>query len=252
MSNAENPRAVAGNNRPPPSSPFEAAQQDIADLYAEASLWLDGAPVTSQEQADGLSNLLRMIQAAADRADVARKAEKKPHDDAIAEIQGRYNPLIGDTKTVTGKAVLAETACRAALTAWQVKVLTEQKAAADEARSEAEHLTMLAREAMQSSPVTNLAERARAENLAKVAKTAEKAAARAGKARPVAGSIGRAVGLRTSYRGVIVEETAVAAHYWRTDRVSVVNFLQSLVDQDVRAGVRQIPGVRVDEVKQAV
>lgn len=234
-----------GSNRPPAASPFEEVERDITDLYDEARLWLDGKPIASQDQADGLSNLLNMIRAARKKADELRVTEKKPHDDAAAAVQARFKPLLSS-------ADLAADACKKALAPWLAKVEEEQQAAAAAARAEAEHTAMLAQEAFQSTDVTNLADRARAEQLSSVAKRAERQARRAEKVTPQAGNIGRTVALRTTYQGAIVNETEVAAHYWRTDRVSMLNHIQTLVDQDVRAGVRQIPGVRIDPIKQAV
>lgn len=244
--------AGIGHNHPPEDSLFEAVEKKISDLYTETVAWLDGVAVASQDQADGLSNLLRMIQAAKLEADALRIAEREPHDTAIAEIQGRYNPLIADNKSVKGKTTQAITVCKAALTDWQVKVDAEQKAEAERIRSKAEHVRTLAQEAMQSSDVTNLADRARAETLVVEAQRIERQAARAEKVKPQAGHFGRAVALRTTYAAALVSETDALAHYWRTDRVSVCNALQALADQDVRAGVRAIPGFRIDAVKKAV
>lgn len=245
MDAAANPREFIGANNPPPDSPFEIAAKEITDLYDEASMWCDGAPVTSQDQADGLSNLLNMIRAARKRADEARVAEKRPHDEAAAAVQVRYRPILGN-------ADLAADACKKALAPWLAKVEAEAEDAAEKARSEAEHTRQLAAEAFQSSDVTNLADRARAEALLVEAKRAERQAKRAENVKPQAGHFGRAVSLRRSYQAAMVSERDALAHYWRTDRVSVVNALQALADQDVRAGVRTIPGFRIDEVKQAV
>lgn len=52
--------AKIGHNR----SPFELSKETIEDLYSEAKNWLDGEPVATQEQADEIQKLLRMIQAA--------------------------------------------------------------------------------------------------------------------------------------------------------------------------------------------
>jgi polyhydroxyalkanoate synthesis regulator phasin len=97
--------AQIGDNNPP--SPFDEIKSRIDDLYNEAKLWLDGEPVTTQEQANALNTLENRIREAAKEAETLRKSEVKPLDEAKAEIQERFNALIGETKTVTGKTVMA-------------------------------------------------------------------------------------------------------------------------------------------------
>src|SRR5690349_4076026 len=101
-----NPRAVIGGNNPPPS-PFEIAQKAVEDIYGEASMWLDGATVDSQELADGIGNLASELRKARKLADETRKIENKPFDDGKAEVQARYKPLLD-------KADLAIEACKKA------------------------------------------------------------------------------------------------------------------------------------------
>ncbi len=74
---AENPRAVLGDNGGPEFDAFEAVRIDIDDLYAEACLWLDGAPVETQEQADAINTLKDRIKKAIKAADDARKGRKR-------------------------------------------------------------------------------------------------------------------------------------------------------------------------------
>src|SRR5690606_8455892 len=50
--------------RSQPASPFDEVSGKIRDLYEEAHNWLDGEPIASQEQADAVQKLMRMIQAA--------------------------------------------------------------------------------------------------------------------------------------------------------------------------------------------
>ena len=67
-----NPRAVIGDNAPPPS-PFEIAEKAVNDIYDEVVLWLDGKPIDSQELADGVGNLLAEIRKAEKLADDTRR-----------------------------------------------------------------------------------------------------------------------------------------------------------------------------------
>ncbi|MEG7685981.1 hypothetical protein, partial [Listeria monocytogenes] len=67
----DNRHAIGGNN-PPEPTPYEAARAKVAEARDEAAMWLDGAAVTSQEQADGLEQLLDMARKAGKQADDAR------------------------------------------------------------------------------------------------------------------------------------------------------------------------------------
>src|SRR5260221_116793 len=126
-------------------------QQD--DLYGEASMWLDGATVDSQQLADGIANLLAELRKARKLAEDNRKVEKKPHDDAAAEVQSRYKPLLD-------KADLAAEACKKAVAPWLQKKADEIEAKAKAAREEADRQRQAAEAAIRASDAANLAERA--------------------------------------------------------------------------------------------
>ena len=44
---AENPRAVVGDNAPPAPTPYEVSVEEIESLWIEAENFLDGEPITS-------------------------------------------------------------------------------------------------------------------------------------------------------------------------------------------------------------
>lgn len=163
--------ATIGHN----SDAFTVARDTVNDALAEARLWLDGAAVADQDQADGLAGILDMLRKASKAADEARKLEAKPFDDGKAEVQARYKPLLTD-------ADRAIDAVKAALAKWQA----EQKRIADEAariaREAADKAAREAAEARRAADLANLAEReaadaklAEAERLAKAADKAEAA-----------------------------------------------------------------------------
>lgn len=234
--------AQIGHNR----SPFELSKETIEDLYAEAQNWLDGEPVSTQEQADEIQKLLRMIQAAEKEADERRIAENKPFDDGKAEVQARYAPLIANTKTVKGMTVLAIDACKKALAPWLIKVDEENRRKAEEARREAEEKHRLAIEAMRQRDGVDLEASARAEALVREAKDAEAEARRAGNAKASAKGEGRAVTLRDKYTPEITDYTAFARHVWLAHRPDMENFLSIQAAKIVASGVHNgIPGVTV-------
>ena len=232
--------AKIGHNR----SPFELAKERIEELYEEAKNWCDGDPVSSQEQADELQKLMRMIQSAEKEADEARKEEARPHDEAKAAIQERYNALIGKTKTVTGLTVLAIDACKKALAPWLIKVDEENRRKAEEARKEAEAKAEAARAAMQERQ--SLEDSERAEALVREAKQAEADARRAANAKASAKGEGRAVSLRDKYTPEVTDYTAYARHVWTAHQSDMKEFLTAHAAQLVASGIKSgIPGVTV-------
>ena len=85
-----------------------------------------------------------------------------------------------------------------------------------------------------------------------VGKALEKHASRAAKDKGTAKGGQRAVTLRTKYTPTITDLTACARHYWATDRAALEALLADMVQRDVRAGKRNIPGVEITEERVAV
>lgn len=244
--------AAIGHNQGP--TPFDDLCERIADLNDEARSWLDGEPITSQPQADAVNLLITMIRAAAKEADELRRDEARPHDEAKAVIQARYNVLIGDTKSIKGVTVLALDAAKAALTPWLEQVEAEKRAVERKAREEADAARRIAEEAFRASQVTDLAAREEAERLADLARRADKAATAATNDRARAkGGAGRATGLRTYYRAEVVDPVAFARCAWADHRAAMSEFLDTLAAALVQTNhSRAIPGVIIHEEKRAV
>lgn len=241
-----------GHNNPPTEiepTPFEMSEVEIGDLYAEAKNWLDGEPVSSQAQADGLSKLIDDLRKAAKLADARRVEENRPFDEGKAAVQERYAPLIADTKTVKGKAILAMEMAKKALAPWLQRLEDEKRAAAEAARKIADEKARIAQEALRASQVDDLAKREAAEALIREAQKAEAKAvfAEGDKAHAKGGT--RAMGLRSVWRAEMVDGRAAAGHYWRERRAEVDAFFQGLADADVRAGKRDIPGFLISETR---
>lgn len=247
--------AAMGHNQPPEPTRFEAISGKIGDLFAEAKQWLDGAPVTTQGQADSLNLLIGMISEAAKEADDLRKAEAKPFDDAKAEVQERYNALIGNTKSVKGKTVLAIEAAKKALTPWLEELDRRKREAAEAARKEAEVKQKEAQEAMRAARESaDLEAREEAERLAKEAKKADQAAnAAANDTAKAKGGSGRATSLRSFYSAEITDSREFARWVWTSHKVEMETFLESFARQLVAANHdRKIPGVKINEERRAV
>lgn len=259
MTEAENPRAHIGANNPPGPTPFELSRAEIDDLYSEAKNWFDGEPIATQEQADAVGSLLDKLRKAKNLADERRKDEAKPFDDAKAEIQTRYAPLIADTKAIKGKAILAEEACKKALVPFLQAKEAAQLAEARRLAEEAAEKQRAAQEAIQAAMAndewagaSDLAEREAAEALIAEASQAATIANRADKAKTqarVAG--GRAISLRTSYEPRLADMTVAARHYWKANPAVFEAFLIDLARKDIAMGKRDIPGFTIEEIRSA-
>lgn len=238
---AEGP-APPGHNKPP-LTPFEAHTAHIDDLYAEAKNWLDGSAIESQAQHDALETLLDMIRDAETAADASRKEEKEPLDKQIADIQDRYNPLIGTLKNAPGKTTRAKAACLAALTVWrnareaerQAELARLEKIAADQREAAAKAL----RDASAGSDLEAVEV---AEAMVTEAAQTTRAATRLASA---------STGLRTSWVATMIDPGAALRHYVATRRTEVLAFLQGLADADVRGPIRQVPGFDVKPDRKA-
>lgn len=248
---SENPRAVIGNNRAP--TPFEIIEAEILLLFQQASDYLDGDALANQAQADDVGNLLDMLRKAEKKAEAERVKEKTPFDEKIDEIQQRYNSLIGNTKSVKGKTILAKDACTKTLAPWLQKLQDEIDAKAAAARIEADRLAQVAREALRASDITNLAQRAAAEELVADAKIAERVAVKAEKVTAHAGgSDGRAIGLRTTYTCNVDDPLAFGKWLWIYRRTEYLAFFNEIAKRVVDSGLRDLPGVTATPDRRAV
>jgi hypothetical protein len=239
--------SLVGHNNPPEPTPFELSAKSIDDLRGEALLWLDGADVETQDQADGIANLIRMFRSERDTADERRKAINEPWRALIRENDGRWKPY-------TDACDISIDTLKRALLPWSQKLRDEQRAireAAEQAMRLAEDERRLA--AATANPVILADMQALAETES-VALRARAEAQDARSARPVSGTAGlpgKRVGLRQKPVPVITDRKACMTHYWSARKEEVVAFLLTLANEDVRLRKHvdnPIPGVRVDMV----
>lgn len=230
-----NERIVDGGNAPPV---FDAHSANIADLREEAKVWLDGAQVTTAEEAEGIDTLIKLARSARDEADKARIAEKKPHDDAAKAVQAQWKPLVDTAQRVLD-------VCLEKIGAWRIAEANRLEAAAALARAEAEAEREAEVEATRAA-AGNLEAREQADQLAESATTAEKIATKAEKAATTG------LGLRTTYRAEVTDFAAAARHYWQPERDRFEALVLEFAQRDVRAGKRGIPGITVHEDKKAI
>jgi len=245
-------RLQPGGNNPP--TPFEDIQTRINDLYDEAKLWLDGDPIDTQVMADAVNAMIVQIREAEKEADALRKEEVKPFDDGKAEVQTRYNVLIGNTKSVKGKTVLALEVAKKALTPWLIKLDDEKREIERIARAEADAAREAAEIAFQESRPDDLAARDAAEHLLDEAREVEAIANRAAKDTAKAkGGTGRATSLRTYYRGEITDKTAFASFLWTNRQSEMDGFLAEMAKKIADTNpTAVIPGLVIHTEKRAV
>jgi len=174
-------------------------------------------------------------------AEALRVEAKKPHDDAIAEIQLTYNPYV---QAKRGKVDIGKKALDDLLGAWRI---AKQEAA----RIEAARIAAIAaaeREAAQAAMAAsygNLEARVEAEQHVEQAKAWEKAAKRADKAAETG------TGLVTVWVAVMDDESAAMEWCWARAKAELLAVAQQNADEVVRAGVRSVPGFVVKEEKRA-
>src|SRR6202008_786024 len=235
---------------------WEAVKANLDDLLTEAANWADGAAIVNQAQADAVARLKQDLMKGEKAADAVRIEEKAPYDQAIAEIQDRFNVYIAPLKNkVPGKVSKAVAALNNALTAWLRKIDDEKRereriAAAEAAKAAQEALAARA-EAKQSTDLAQMDQAddmlAQAEMLIKQAKGVHAEKVQAG-----GGEGYRAQSLRSHWVAELIDGQGIETLRWylkvKPERVRA--FLQSLADEDVRMGIRSIPGVKIWDDKR--
>lgn len=235
--------APMGHNAPP--DPFDAFALHIDDLFEQAEQFLDGEGIQTDAQAEDVSRILNMLRKAEKDADEARKAEKKPHDDAAKAVQAKWSPLLGKAK------LAAETAKRALAPFLQAKE-DAQRAAAEAAAEEARQKAAAARKAAEQAAPDDLAGQTTAKVLQEQAAEALKQAERLDKQKAHAKGGERAVGLRDVYTPVLTEPKEALRHYMQAQPDALKEWLLDQARRDVRVGKRSIPGFTIEHERVAV
>jgi hypothetical protein len=217
-------------------------KEEIDDLLIEARNYLDGEPIANEQQAEAVSSLLNRLRRVSNDADDARKAEKKPHDDAAKAVQERWKPLLE-------KADLAASTAKQALAPWLQKVEEKQRREAEVARQEAERIAAVAAE--KRAQAGNLEAAEDAERLTKVAVGASKHAAKLDKAKPLATGGERAIGLVSVFTAELTDSCAALRHYRERQPELLKEWLLEQATKDVRAGAREIPGFTIHHERKA-
>lgn len=145
LATADNPRAVSGNNNPPPASALNSAKDALTALSA----FLKEYPVIQgTEAAKRGADFIKATRNALADARAARDAETAPFNDKLAKIRKLYDIVRDKTKTNAGGALeQAYNLLRKRMTDYADAVETARRAEADRLRREAEEKERIAREA---------------------------------------------------------------------------------------------------------
>jgi hypothetical protein len=147
-------RAVAQDNKPWPDEhelvpmgdnlgpedeeTFEALQDKIENLAREAEQRLDGPAIGDQDEADRIANLSDRLAELHKKADALRKAERKPHDEALKAIQLKWVGVLLKAETYRNLKFKL-------LTPWLTRLQQAQKKEAEAAAAAGETLPSDAR-----------------------------------------------------------------------------------------------------------
>jgi len=268
--NPEPRDAVMGDNggpaleeKAPKPSGRAAIETHADDLLVEAGNWGDGTAIENEGQAAAVGKLLRDLQAAAALVKDNATAEKKPHNEAVTEIQTWQNGYIAkDLKgTPDGKLTKSIAVIGRLNVAWLNKAeearKAEEQAAAAAAFAAAQEAIALRTEAKET---TDLAVMDKAEDALAGAKallrTAETVAKE--KVRVDAGEGQRAVTLRSIWHAELIDAPdswARAYGHYKTNPEFMAEFhglIQRWARRDARTEatrVRGVPGFNFREEK---
>lgn len=228
----------SGNDRIKPGGnldPFTAHELNLATLREEAGAWLDGAQVTTPEEAEGIDTLIKLARSARDEADKARAAEKKPHDDAAKAVQAKWKPLVDSAQRILD-------VCLEKVGAWRVAEAQRKEAAAALALAEAERERQAEVEATRAAS-GNIDARETADQLAESAKAAERVATTLEKA------AGKGNGLRTVRTLVVTDARALAGWLWKHRREQTEEAHAEIAQGIFRASTRGHGAADIDGTK---
>lgn len=257
----DNSRAVVGDNQPPEEpAPVikltgrEAIDAHVSDLLTETINWADGVAIENDGQAAEVGKLHRSLQQAAELVKDNAAAEKKPLNEAVAEIQAWNNGYVakGLKGMPDGTLTKAIAATGRLSTAWLTKQEEDRKArekvAADAALLAAKEAIALREEAKVTTDITVMD---RAEDALADAKALLRQADGLAKerVRVDAGQGVRAVGLRSVWHADLVEgpnSWALAYGHYKQNAEFMAEFhalIKRWADRDAKIEAHRLAGV---------
>lgn len=267
---ANNPRAVLGGNKPPLEEliPLEfrtallADQPNFLTVMENSIAAADRAMATDDETLGRCADLIKKYRAIASHINATHTAVKEPHLLASRLCDAEKNALAGRVAIAKAKVEAVGDAYQAkkdaAERAERERIAAEQRAAADRAAAAERARVQAEQEAAAAArAATNEAEREAAQERARLAAEEAEAAARAAalapsapaKADPVRSDAGASVSGKQEWV-CEVEDYAAAFRAVKTDQ-KVKEAIDAAIKRQVRAGSREIKGVKIWPVSKA-
>lgn len=238
MSDTTNdPRLAIGGNNPPVSIDFEAAFETvkarIGKIAEVGNKWVTERPeITDAEMAGKCTDFMAQVNAALKDAEAARRAEKKPHEDAAKAVDVKFRALGATLEKI--KELL-----QPRLTTWlrkeQDRIAAERRQAEDaarKAREEAEAAQRLAEDAAKKPGADVIGAAVAAEDAKKRAEEAAKLGATPMRAQAKGDFSSRAASLRTYHSAKIVDVMKALRAF--KDDAGVLAALQKAADAAAR------------------
>jgi hypothetical protein len=245
-----NPRAGIGGNNPPPYDPDVLAELlGRTDEFMRVSTEIRQKhnPIETEAQTQLLTDHISGLRGLKRQVDDARKAAKKPHDDAGNIVQEAFMPVLDRIERAVTAMLALQTDFLSRKAEEERKRKAEEQARADAARAEAERL---AKEAAASGDLDAEAE---ADRKAKEADDLAKQASRKTKVNAASATGGgRTVGLVKVREAKITNIRLLFLHYH--SRPEVAELLTRLANADIRAkdvDDSLIPGIEIIETEKA-
>lgn len=241
---ADGREVTFSDNNPPPADPFDATKVHADDLLDQARAV---TAVTSAAQLEAVEKLAEELKDAASLLEDMRVERKKPHDEAISEIQATFNVYLAPltNKTVKGKIPLALDALKKAKEPWLKELEDKRLAEAAAAQKKAAEAAEAARQALQAAAPEDMEAREEAEVLISVAQTAARVAARTTTAAT------RGSGLRSYWTPELTDSMAALRHYMVARPEALREFLLEQARKDIQASIHTIPGFTITEERRA-
>ena len=231
MTDQDPPRAVMGDNAPPPfSETVRAASERITqDVLLRSDEMARRGEIKDAAHAEEVSDIVGALRAAFKAVDTSRAAEKKPHDDAGKAVQAAFSLFLNAMEKAANEQ-------KAASAVWLKKEQT--RLTAEKAAREAE-ARKLADEAFAAAALA--AARGDAMGAARADQMQKDAAAEAKRAASIsdrpkidsATGAGRGLSLRTTRKARITNPNAV--YMWFREHPDLRATLQRLADEAVRS-----------------
>ncbi len=223
------------HNNPP--DPLDEALAPYGDFITEAESWLDGEPVSNQEQMKAVDALSKQIKAAEKAVKGAEESEAKPIYDQWKAAKAKFAPTLDDLVRI--KKGLASI-----VNAYKKKLADEKAEAERKAAAEAERLRREAEEAARKADAANIEEQREAEAKLAAAKEATKAAQDAKK------DSASVKGLRAVTKYEVTDHRALLHFIAKNDRAAVTEFIDEWARRNHKAA-QGADGLKVWTEKEA-